>query len=90
MTAQTDPVDVLAVIRSQRQRRDEMRSVVPTTPKPRKPRPRITEADVAAAVNAALAAVALELRAHKNDLPRWSEAMDFAIATVLKHKGSQA
>lgn len=83
-------VDATATMNAQRNRRDAMRSLVPVTPKPRKPKARITQADVTAAVNAALSAVAFELRAHKNDLPRWSQAMDFAIATVLKHKGPQA
>lgn len=77
-------------IAEQKARHDALRAIVKTTPKPRKPRRTITQADVAAAVDEALSAVASELRAHKNDLPRWSQAMDFAIATVLKHKESKA
>lgn len=46
----------------------------------------ITQADVNAAVNAAIAAISFELRSHKNDFPRWAQAMDYAICVVQKHK----
>lgn len=52
-----------------------------------KPRKKVLkQSDVDAAVNAAIAAISFELRAHKNDLPRWAQAMDYAICVVQKHK----
>jgi hypothetical protein len=52
--------------------------------KPRKKA--LKQSDIDAAVNAAIAAISFELRTHKNDLPRWSQAMDYAISVVQKHK----
>lgn len=52
--------------------------------KPRKKA--LKQSDIDAAVNAAITAISFELRTHKNDLPRWSQAMDYAISVVQKHK----
>ena len=86
-----DELEVVATVKenlivAQQARREAIKGIVRADPKPRKRRKAITQRDVREAVNSAIESAQLELRAHKNDLPRWSQAMDFAIAVVAKHR----
>ena len=77
------------LIVGQQRRKEAIANIVRREPKPRKRRKAITQRDVTDAVNEAIDSAMRELRMHKNDLPGWAPAMDFAIAVVAKHKVSK-